>query len=119
MSDVTGDGFKFDLDEDALQVVFTAPDGPIGKVLKSLTAKAERNAKRRCPVDTGRLRSSITSDVVAEEGALVGVVGTNVEYAPYVEFGTSRQPPAAFLRGGVDEALRDNGFTSGLAGGDA
>ena len=44
----------------------------------------ENDAKTKCPVDTGMLRSSITSVV---EGN-VGVVGTNVEYAPYVEFGT-------------------------------
>ena len=44
----------------------------------------ENAAKSKVPVDTGNLRSSITHDVDEDEG----VVGTNVEYAPYVEFGT-------------------------------
>lgn len=44
----------------------------------------ENAAKSKVPVDTGNLRSSITHEVEGNEG----VVGTNVEYAPYVEFGT-------------------------------
>jgi len=48
----------------------------------------ERNVKMRTPVDTGRLRSSIGSNVEALGGAVTGYIGTNVEYAPHVEFGT-------------------------------
>lgn len=44
----------------------------------------ESDAKKECPVDTGALRGSITSEIEANEG----YVGTNLEYAPYVEFGT-------------------------------
>ena len=44
----------------------------------------ETDAKKKCPVDDGTLRGSITSEVEDNKG----IVGTNVEYAPYVEFGT-------------------------------
>ena len=44
----------------------------------------ENTAKENCPVDSGQLRNSITSNVSGETGE----VGTNVEYAPYVEYGT-------------------------------
>ena len=44
----------------------------------------ENKAKEHCPVDDGTLRASITSEV--KNG--VGLVGTNVEYAPYVHEGT-------------------------------
>ena len=44
----------------------------------------ENSAKVKAPVDTGYLRRSITHEV---EGN-VGLVGTNAEYAPYLEFGT-------------------------------
>lgn len=44
----------------------------------------ENDAKRLCPVDTGQLRSSITHEI--EDN--IGVVGTNVMYAPYIEYGT-------------------------------
>lgn len=43
-------------------------------------------AKERCPVDDGQLRQSITFQV--DEKKLEGVIGSNVEYAPYVEVGT-------------------------------
>lgn len=50
----------------------------------------EREAKRHCPVKTGRLKSSITHEVSRRGGLIVGAVGSNVKYAPYVEFGTER-----------------------------
>lgn len=48
----------------------------------------ERDAKLNVRVDTGRLRSSITHRLVIENGKPVVYVGTSVEYAPYIEFGT-------------------------------
>lgn len=44
----------------------------------------EADAKLKCPVDTGELRQSITHEVY-RDGC---VIGTNYEYAPYVEYGT-------------------------------
>lgn len=44
----------------------------------------ENKAKLTCPVKNNQLRASITHEV---EGT-TGVIGTNVEYAPYVEYGT-------------------------------
>lgn len=44
----------------------------------------ENEAKTNCPVDNGQLRASITHEV--EDGK--GYVGSNLEYAPYVEYGT-------------------------------
>lgn len=38
------------------------------------------------PIDTGNLKNSITHQVYKEEKAVH--IGTDVEYAPYVEFGT-------------------------------
>lgn len=46
----------------------------------------EGQAVMLAPVDTARLRNSI--DYVVDERELVGYVGTNVEYAIYLEFGT-------------------------------
>ena len=48
----------------------------------------EGSAKRLCPVDTGNLRGSIHIKKYASTDSLEATVGTNVEYAPYVEFGT-------------------------------
>lgn len=48
----------------------------------------EAEAKSRCPANTGTLRASITSDVSTNGGTVIGIVGTNLEYAPYVHEGT-------------------------------
>lgn len=48
------------------------------------TINIDRKAKQNAPVDTGRLRGSIHRT----SNKLSGVVFTNVEYAPYIEFGT-------------------------------
>lgn len=56
----------------------------VSKALNRACLVVENEAKRLCPVDTGDLRSSITHEVNND----VGIVGTNKEYAPYVEFGT-------------------------------
>jgi HK97 gp10 family phage protein len=45
----------------------------------------ESNAKKAVPFDTGVLKSSIKTEKL---GSLGRAVHTNVEYAPYVEFGT-------------------------------
>lgn len=52
--------------------------------LEIIGGKAETYAKQLCPVDTGNLRNSITHQRSGENSE---VVGTNVEYAPYVELG--------------------------------
>ena len=54
--------------------------------LTAIGATAETYAKQETPVDTGRLRNSISHTVDGE----AAYIGSNVEYAPYVELGTSR-----------------------------
>ena len=52
--------------------------------LEAIGLVAEGHAKNITPVDTGRLRNSI-SHTADEDSAYIG---TNVEYAPYVELGS-------------------------------
>ena len=79
-----------------------------GKALSEFNAKltrglaavgmtAEGYAKKECPYDTGRLQNSISNEV--EENNVY--IGTNVEYAVYVEFNDKAKHPsgnAHFLR---------------------
>jgi HK97 gp10 family phage protein len=51
-------------------------------------------ARLKVPVQTGRLQTSITSNVAEEAGIIKGEVGSNVIYAPYVELGTGIYGPA-------------------------
>ena len=48
-------------------------------------AQVERSAKQRVPVDTGTLRASLR---FRQRAPASYAVGTNVQYAPDVEFGT-------------------------------
>lgn len=66
----------------------------IARGLEAVGLQAEGHAVQKCPVDTGRLRNSITHMRVNDDV----YIGTNVEYAPHVEYGTSRQKPQPFLR---------------------
>lgn len=89
-------------DQSALTELFSSPNGPAGKHLKKLGIRVQRGAKRNCPVDTGRLRSSIAEELGSDSQGLVEVVGTDVDYAPHVEFGTSRMRAQPFLRPALD-----------------
>lgn len=54
--------------------------------LEKIGLVAEGYAKKLCPVDTGNLRNSITHVVDEQEPA--AIIGTDNEYAAYVELGT-------------------------------
>jgi HK97 gp10 family phage protein len=56
-------------------------------------------AQVRVPVDTGRLKNSI--DYKSEQKQVT--IGTNVEYAPYVEKGTSKRAAKPYLEPAVLE----------------
>jgi len=92
----------------------------VNEELVKLGFRIVRNAKRRTPVDTGRLRSSIhfvdNTGVLYSPGgdvqplkkpSIKGVIriGTNVKYAEYVEFGTRNQSAQPFLRPAIDEEI--------------
>jgi hypothetical protein len=75
--------------------------GPtLEKAAKDATMLVTRTAKGPgyVPVDTGRLRASITPEVVTGPKMVRGVVGSNVFYAPFQEE----------KRGYLRRALQDN-----------
>lgn len=60
----------------------------IAKALERCGSQAEGYAKDLVPVDTGNLRNSISHKV--DEAAKEVHIGTNSEYAAYVELGTGK-----------------------------
>ena len=92
-SDVSG---LIEVREDNALAIVNAIDQALARALEEVGLVAEGYAKKECPVDTGRLRNSITHQVRPSEKSVY--IGTNVEYAPYVELGTSRMDPQPFLR---------------------
>jgi len=90
--------------------------------LKSYSSKAETNlekavlkgglmveasARRKSPVDTGYNRASITHQFYKNNGDPTTLVGTNTEYAPWLEEGTSKMAPQPFLRPAFEENIND------------
>lgn len=75
------------------QVAADLAGEPMRQAVREGTLLIQRSAKEEVPVDTGRLRGSITSRVVGEEKSITGITGTNVKYAADVEFGTGPHMP--------------------------
>lgn len=71
--------------ENNTEQILNAIDDALAAALEEIGLRAERHAKAETPVDTGRLRNSITHAINMDEEAVY--IGTNVEYAPYVELG--------------------------------
>ena len=67
--------------------------------LEAIGLTAEGYAKKETPVDTGRLRNSISHSTDDE----AAYIGTNVEYAPYVELGARGRKGVHMLQRAASE----------------
>jgi HK97 gp10 family phage protein len=75
------------------------------QVVRKSAARVESEAKMFAPVDTGNLRNSIGTDI--DPDGLGAVVGPTASYGVFLEFGTSRMAPRAFLGPAFDRAQPD------------
>ena len=81
--------------KDNTQEVLSALEKAKKRGLESVGLAAEGHAKKyETAVDTGRLRNSI-SHATDDEAAYIG---TNVEYAPYIELGARGKDGLHFLQ---------------------
>lgn len=60
----------------------------VKETMNTATLLVHGQAKILAPVDTGNLAGSIHPKVITERKEIIGKVYTNLNYAPYVEFGT-------------------------------
>ena len=88
-------------------------------IMRVVVIKAVARTRRNAPVWTGELRRTIGHEVKAPMGAVLGIVGSPKEYAPYVEQPgrvrrTGRRP---FLRPAIEEHIPEvaRDFERGLA----
>lgn len=98
--------------QDNTEYVMQSMDRALAEALDEIGEMVVQRARELCPVDTGRLRNSITHRMggggfsFPGMGAAVGkevTVGSNVEYAAYVELGTSRTDAQPFLRPAAED----------------
>ena len=97
---------------DNSDLIKDALEDQVEQALTAVGITAENNAKREITravydtpespsyVRTGRLRNSLTHSVAMNEKAVY--VGSAVEYAAYVELGTSRMRARPYLRPAVE-----------------
>lgn len=95
-------------------------NAPLRNFFKRAAIAVQGRARTNAPVDTGRLRSSIVYEIDDEMPPTFAKVGTNVAYAPFMEFGTGAMsdgpspsawhnpPPAA-----LDTWAKRHGFKNG------
>lgn len=84
--------------EDNSKQVADALVKAMAAALEEVGLLAEWYAKKECPVDTGRLRNSITHTLDMHGASGDVYIGTNVEYGKWVENGTSRKKPHPYLK---------------------
>ena len=76
---------------DLLKSILTIDDVLRTKIIDEAKAAAlnvETGAKRDCPVDNGTLRNSIHIEEQLNGSSYSVLIGSDIPYAPYVEFGT-------------------------------
>jgi HK97 gp10 family phage protein len=81
-------------------------ESTLAKALTEIGLQAESDVADVTPVDTGNLRGSIVSEPHASDTSVI--IGSNVEYAPYQELGTSKMKPANGGKGFLRFALNNN-----------
>lgn len=86
-----------------LGAVIKATDQQLAMAAEIIGGMAESHAKEVVPVDTGNLRNSITH--ATEDNGHTVVIGSNVEYAPYVELGTRRMKAKPYLRPAIENHI--------------
>lgn len=67
------------------------------KAAERIAQVVEERAKDGVPVDTGALRTSIETFGAGGSGERIVSAGQSLDYAPHVEYGTSRQAAQPFM----------------------
>lgn len=93
---------KIEIDDKAVLEKFKQIANDVPKATEDMIANvgavALTEARNNVPVDTGALKGSLTLEVDKSGDKSSAVVGTNLEYAPYVEEGSSRGVPQPFMK---------------------
>lgn len=79
--------FSLSITDNSEKILDEMRDAAI-RALERVGMQAEGYAKDLCPVDTGQLRDSISHKV--DDGEQVVYIGSNLDYAAYVELGTGK-----------------------------
>lgn len=74
--------------------------------LRRVAVRVQNEARKLAPVDTGRLRASITHSIARTANGPVARIRVGVAYGAFVEYGTERSPAQPYLRPALVLAAR-------------
>lgn len=90
--------YEFQIILDNIELVMAATQKQIQSALETVGQHGEEDVAQRAPVDTGNLKGSFQHKV----GDNYVDIYTEVEYAPYQEYGTSRGiQPKHFMKNAI------------------
>lgn len=107
---------SFVVNERAMYLTFRSPQGAVGRDLRRRLVAVEARAKTLCPVDRGRLRSSIRmTEPRTTPTGLEGTVGTHVRYGPAIHEGRGSEwaPPSWHTHGPPPRRFLTNALQAG------
>jgi hypothetical protein len=81
-------GVRIEYSSGGIRNLMAAPNGGIVVYMHRQGEKVRNAARRNAPVDTGRLRGSITSEMRRDGNRVTVRIGSNLPYAVYTEEGT-------------------------------
>lgn len=86
-------------------------DALVSVAVRKTAFDIEATAKDLVPVDTGATKASIFASnpdgSELDEHSMSAEIGPTTEYSPYLEFGTSRMAPHAFMGPALDRHAPD------------
>jgi len=95
--------FEIKVAFDKLPALDRSARAKLGLLVRKTALDIEELARELVPVDTGALKASIEAQQESPYRWVVTAGNEAVDYAEYVENGTTRQPPQPYLTPAADE----------------
>lgn len=80
-----------------MEAVPREAEGLVRLAVQKTSADIKRDAQLFAPVDTGFLKGSIGYETFIDGAGVTGEIGPTAEYGEYVELGTEKMAPHAYL----------------------
>ena len=105
---------EFKMENDFSTLMEEAAFSQIERALEKVGLAAERYAKLACPVGTpestgkkGYMGGTLRNSISHTHDKNTAYIGTNVEYAPYVEMGTKKMAARPYLKPAIVDHIQE------------